>query len=70
MPLYRFAIHPSDRPDDLEETELSDDAAAREEALLIIRDLKKHNAAGWKGHTIEVTDGDRQVCQIPLIGLE
>jgi hypothetical protein len=70
MPLYRFAIHQTDRPDDSEATELADDAAAREQALLVIRDLKKNNAAGWNGRTIKVTEGDRQVWQIPFIGSE
>jgi hypothetical protein len=64
MPLYRFAIHQTDRPDDSEATELADDAAARDAALLVIRDLKRNNAAGWNGRTIEVTDGDRHVWQI------
>lgn len=71
MPLYRFALHNGHRLDDEEAAEfLADDEAAREEALQIIRDLKKSNVSGWKGWRIEVTDGDRQVCQIPFIGAE
>ena len=71
MPLYRFALHNGHRLDDEEAAEfLPDDEAAREEALQIIRDLKKSNASGWKGWRVEVTDGDRQVCQIPFIGAE
>jgi len=34
----------------------------------VIRDLKKNNEAGWKGRTIEVTEGDRLVCEVPFIG--
>jgi hypothetical protein len=71
MPLYRFALHNGHRLDDKEAAEfLADDEAALEEALQIIRDLKKSNASGWKGWRVEVTDGDRQVCQIPFIGAE
>ena len=71
MPLYRFALHNGHRLDDEEAAEfLADDEAAREEALQIIRDLKKGNASGWKGWRVEVTDGDRPVWQIPFIGAE
>jgi len=71
MPLYRFALLNGHRLDDEEATELlPDDEAARKEALLIIRDLKKGNASGWKGWRVEVTDGDRQVWQIPFIGAD
>ena len=71
MPLYRFALHNGHRLDDEEAAEfLADDEAAREEALQIIRDLKKSNASGWKGWRVEVTDGDPQVWQIPFIGTE
>jgi hypothetical protein len=71
MPLYQFALHNGHRLDDQEATVfLPDDRAAREEALQIIHDLKKNNVSGWKGWTIEVTDGDRQVWQIPFIGAQ
>jgi hypothetical protein len=71
MPLYRFALHNGHRLDDEEATEfLSDDEAAREEALQIIGDLIKGNASGWKSWRVEVMDGDRQVWQIPFIGAE
>ncbi len=71
MPLYSFALRNGNRLDDLEATELlSDDEAAREEALQIIHDLKKSNVTGWRGWRVEVRDGDRQVWQIPFIGLE
>jgi hypothetical protein len=69
MPLYSFAAHNGHRIDDPEATEfLPDDVAARNEALQIIRDLKKNNRAMWKGWTIEVAEGDRVVWQIPFIG--
>jgi hypothetical protein len=66
MTLYRFAVHNSHWQDDPEGTELPDDGAAREEAMQVIRDLKKNNETGWSGWTIEVKDGDRQVWQIPF----
>jgi hypothetical protein len=68
MPPYLFAVHNGHRHDDQEGTELPNDEAAREEALQVIRDLKKNNETGWKGWTIEVTEGDRKVWQIPFIG--
>jgi hypothetical protein len=69
MPLYHFALHNGHRLDDQEAAELlPDDEAAREEALQIIRDLKKNNVSGWKGWRVEVTEGSRRVWQIPFIG--
>jgi hypothetical protein len=71
MPLYQFALHNGHRLDDQEAAEfLPDDKAALEQALQIIHDLKKNNVSGWKGWTIEVTEGDRQVCQIPFYATE
>jgi hypothetical protein len=67
MPLYRFAVHNSHWHDDSEGTELPDDGAAREAALQVIRDLKKNDQTRWNGWTIKVTQGDRQVWQIPFI---
>ena len=68
MPLYHFVVHNGDRYDDNLDggSELCDDAAARQEAVLVIRDLKKNNEQGWKGCTIEVMEGDRRVWQIPF----
>jgi hypothetical protein len=69
MPLYSFLLRDGLRLDDFEATEfLPDDEAAREEALQIIHDLKKNNVTAWHGWRVEVTDGDRQVWQIPFIG--
>jgi hypothetical protein len=63
--------HNGHQLDDQEATEfLPDDKAALEQALQIIHDLKKNNVSGWKGWTIEVTDGDRQVWQISFIGAQ
>jgi len=67
MPLYRFAVHNSHWFDDPDGTELTDDAAARERALQVIRNLKKNNVIAWKGWTIKVSQGDRQVWQIAFI---
>jgi len=67
MHLYHFTIHNDCcryAPD--EGTELSDDAAARQEAVKVIRDFKKNNENGWKGWTMEVIEGDRRVWQIPF----
>jgi hypothetical protein len=69
MPLYSFSLRDGHRIDDFEATELlPNDAAAREEAFQIIHELKKNNVTAWKGWRVEVTDGDRQVWQIPFIG--
>jgi hypothetical protein len=70
MPLYHFAVHNSHVHDDPEGTELADDGAAREEALQIIRDLKRNNEGNWIGWTIAVRDGDRQVWRIAFIGAQ
>jgi len=73
MPLYSFAVHNSHRRIESEASELlPDDGAARGEAVGIIRDLKKNNAALWRnGWTIEVvTEGNRQVFQIPFLGAD
>jgi hypothetical protein len=70
MTLFGFAVHNSNWHDDPEGTELPDDGAACEEALQVIRDLKKSNETGWRGWTIEVKDGDRRVWQIPFAGTE
>jgi hypothetical protein len=68
MPIYRFAVH--HWRDDPEGIELPDDKTARELARQIIRDLKKNDEARWRGRTIKVTDGDRQVWEIPFAGAE
>jgi hypothetical protein len=49
---------------------LPDDESARQAALHIILDMKRNNHMAWKGWTIEVTEGNRQVWQIPFIGAE
>jgi hypothetical protein len=69
MPLYSFAVHSSHRRIESETSEpMPDDEAALEEAVGIIGDLKMNNAAIWRnGWTIEVTEGDRIVWQIPFI---
>jgi len=52
--------------DDPDETELPDDAAARQEALRVVGDLKKNNESAWNGWSIDVTEGERRVWQIPF----
>jgi hypothetical protein len=66
MPIFRFAVHNGHWHDDPEGTELPDDAAARDEALKIIREVTRNNEQVWTGWTIEVTEGDRRVWQIPF----
>ena len=69
MPLYRFAVHTSHPSNESEATEpLPDDGAALEEAKRIIGALKNNNAAMRNGWTIEVTDGERTVCEITFLG--
>ena len=70
MPLYHFAVHNSHVHDDPEGSDLPDDGAARQEALKIIRDLKRNNEGMWIGWTVEVTHGARQVWLIPFIGTQ
>jgi hypothetical protein len=68
MPLYRFALHNGHRLDDEEAAEfLADDEAARQWGLQVIRDLRKNSEIEWKGRTIDVTQDDREVWQIPFI---
>jgi hypothetical protein len=52
MPLYSFSLRDCHRLDDFEATELLP---------------KKNNLTAWNGWRVEVTDGDRQVWQIPFI---
>jgi hypothetical protein len=68
MPIYHFAVHNSRVHPDPEGMELPADEAAHQEALRIIRDLKRNNEGRWIGWTIEVTNGAREVWQIPFIG--
>jgi hypothetical protein len=71
MPLYHFAAYNGRRLDDPEAAEdLPDDQAAREEALQVIRDLKKNNRTAWRGWMIEVTERGRLVWQIPFVARE
>jgi hypothetical protein len=65
MPLYCFAVQGWDGDPD-EGAELPDDSAARQEALKIIRDLKKNNESEWKDRVLEVSEGSRRVWQIPF----
>ena len=69
MPLYRFAVHTSHPSNESEAIEpLPDDGAALEEAKRIIGALKNNAAAMRIGWTIEVTDGERTVCEITFLG--
>jgi hypothetical protein len=52
---------------DAEGAELPHDGAARNEAVPIIRDLKKNDENAWKSWKMDVVEGDRQVWQIHFI---
>jgi uncharacterized protein DUF6894 len=69
MPLYSFAVHNSHRRIESEVSELlPDHGAAFKEAVGIVRDLKQNNAALWRnGWTIEVTEGNRRVCEVDFL---
>ena len=67
MPLYHFAIHNGRTHADPDLYDLPDDDAARQWGLQAIRDLRKNSETRWKGWTINVTEGDREVLQIPFI---
>jgi hypothetical protein len=64
MPRYWFAVHNGDRYADPQTMELSDDAAAREYAIRVIRELRRGDEDYWKGWTMEVTQNGRRVCEI------
>jgi hypothetical protein len=70
MPLYHFTALDDRRYDDPDGTELADDGAARQEALLIIRELRKNNETACHGWSMEVTEGGRRVWQIPFVGAD
>jgi hypothetical protein len=70
MPRYHFAVRNSDRHDDPDGTELADDAAAREYAMRVIRELQHGDGDNWRGWTMEVTQDGRRVWQIPFETIE
>jgi hypothetical protein len=71
MPRYHFAVlNTSSRHEDQEGTELPDDAAAREYAIRVIRELRRGEGDNWKGWVLEVTQGDRLVWQLPFEAIE
>jgi hypothetical protein len=66
MPIYNFAVHNGGRLEDEDGTELPNDAAAREYALQVVRELNRNNGNRWNGWKMEVIEGDRQVFDIPF----
>jgi hypothetical protein len=66
MPIYNFAVHNGSRLEDEDGTELPNDAAAREYALQVARELNRNNGNRWNGWKMEVIEGDRQVFDIPF----
>jgi hypothetical protein len=67
MTLYHLVVHLHDDP---EGTELLRRCGGPRSGPAGHRDLKKNNEAKWIGWTMEVTDGDREVWQIPFAGTE
>jgi hypothetical protein len=70
VPRYRFAVNGSARYDDPDGPELPDDAAARDYAIRVIRELQHGEGHSWRGWTMEVTEGQRLVWQIPFEAAE
>ena len=54
MPRYHFAVKDAARYDDPDGTELLDDAAARDYAIRIIREVQHGEEHNWTGWTMEV----------------
>jgi hypothetical protein len=72
MPRYLLSVRHFDNDylvDEPEGVQLSDDAAAREFALRVMRGLliKEEN---WEGWTMEVTQGGRRVWRLPFDAME
>jgi hypothetical protein len=70
MARYHFAVFGPERHGDMHGTDLTDDDAAREYAVRIIRDLRHGDAHDWRGWTMEVTQGKRLVWQLPFDPME
>ena len=66
MPIYNFTAHNGSRLEDDGGTELPNDAAAQAYALRVVRELNKNNGNRWNHWKMEVTEGDRRVCDIPF----
>jgi hypothetical protein len=61
MPRYSLAaLNLDGRLEDLRGTELPDDAAAREYAIRVIRELQREEEDHWRGWTMDVTQADRR----------
>jgi hypothetical protein len=72
MPRYLLSVRHFNNDywvDELEGVQLSDDSAAREFALRVMRGLliKEEN---WEGWTMEVTQGGRRVWRLPFDAME
>jgi hypothetical protein len=70
MPRYHFTVRNSDTHDDPEGSECPDDAAAREHAIRVIRELRHGKGDDWKGWSMEVTQGQRLVWRLPFEAIE
>ena len=57
MPRYHFAVKDAARYDDPDGTELLDDAAARDYAIRVIREVQHGEEHNWTGWTMEVRQG-------------
>jgi hypothetical protein len=68
MPIYNLTAHNGSRLEDDGGVELPNDAAARAYTLQVVRQLKWNNGDRWNHWKMEVSEGDRQVFDIPFDG--
>ena len=66
MPRYHFAVKDAARYDDPDGTELPDDAAARDYAIRVIREVQHGEEHNWTGWTMEVRQGSALSGNFPL----
>jgi hypothetical protein len=66
MPRYHFAVKDAARYDDPDGTELPDDAAARDYAIRVIREVQHGEEHNWTGWTMEVRQGGALCGKSPL----
>ena len=70
MPRYHFAVKDAARYDDPDGTDVPDDAAARDYAIRIIREVQHGEEHNWTGWTMEVWQGGRRVWHLPFDPIE
>ena len=70
MSRYHFAVKDAARYEDPDGMELPDDAAVRDYAIRVIREVQHGEDHNWTGWTMEVRQGQRIVWQIPFETVE